>query len=201
MCRQPLLWPEDRDEKAPNVSPLGPVKAVAVDVYESAATARLDAAPYWRQFVPGKQHRSRKPVEPSRAYILFATAAEAEHFHKGFHGHVFGKDGVNMRAVVELAAFQGVPSEAPPDPLAGTIDDDPDFCRFLGADDAAVPAALETPRAASYAAAAGAEDTTPLIRYLREMKGTPGRSSDEAPKPVLPRPAADNATKKRRRNR
>ncbi|KAJ1729296.1 hypothetical protein LPJ61_003597, partial [Coemansia biformis] len=165
-----------------DISPHGPTRRCAASVYESANIARLDSKPYWRRFVPGKQHRSKKPLEPSRAYIMFASPGEADHFYQRFHSHMFGKDGVNTRAVVELALFQGVPQEAQPDPLEGTIDADVDFRRFLGMDVAQQPAlaaAGDRVPAMSYAAAAGAgdDDVTPLIRHLRELKGTQGASA------------------------
>ncbi|KAJ2451387.1 hypothetical protein GGF42_004266 [Coemansia sp. RSA 2424] len=190
----------------------GTTTMAMVDVYESRNLDRLDSKPYWRAFVPGKQHQSKaKPTNPSRAYILFATREEVDHFYKRYHGHVFSKNGAVSRAVVELAAFQHVPwsvGASTVDRLSGTIDDDPDFIAFLamdpnsiddGAKDEATTAEGGRPLShVSYAAAASssanarsegdargsaaAETTTPLINYLRELKGmSAGRRSAARP--------------------
>ncbi|KAJ2400952.1 hypothetical protein GGI23_001711 [Coemansia sp. RSA 2559] len=196
---------EPAADEAPDVTelrrlPLAETKTVSVSVYESENLARLDCQPYWRQYFPGKQHKSRaKPDEPSRAYILFAEPAEADHFYQHFQGHAFGKNGVINKAVVELAPFQHVPWSLPDpanNPLEGTIDDDPHFAAFLKAiangkpqDDeqtggtallSAASAETQQPRI-SYAAAAslgndGAQGAskavmaTPLIKHLRKIK-------------------------------
>ncbi|KAJ2156979.1 hypothetical protein GGF46_004825 [Coemansia sp. RSA 552] len=166
------------------ISPTDPTTAVKADVYESANLSILDSRPYWRQFVPGKHYRTgAKPTEPSRAYIVFATPSEAEHFYRGFHGHGYSKNGVQSHAQVEIAPFQGVPwmVEAAVDPLAGTIDDDPDFKAFLDPRLAEADTGPKPESHATYAAAAatssstlGADDVavaaTPLIQYLRELK-------------------------------
>ncbi|KAJ2214481.1 hypothetical protein EV179_003024 [Coemansia sp. RSA 487] len=118
-------------------SSLAETNLATVDVYESENLARLDSQPYWRQYSPGKKHRSKaKPDDPSRAYILFAEPAEADHFYQRFHGHAFGKNGVVSRAIVELALAQHVPWSLPApvptnDPLEGTIDTDPHFAAFF----------------------------------------------------------------------
>ncbi|KAJ2762648.1 hypothetical protein H4S06_000547, partial [Coemansia sp. BCRC 34490] len=127
------------NEEPPSIlQALAETKMVMVDVYESNNLAKLDSQPYWRQYSQGKRHRSKaKPDDPSRAYILFADAAEADHFYRHFHGHAFGKNGVINRAVVELAPFQHVfwtlptPVSAASDPLNGTLDADPHFIAFL----------------------------------------------------------------------
>ncbi|KAJ2887271.1 hypothetical protein H4R27_000068 [Coemansia aciculifera] len=177
---------------------LGATTTVMVDVYESGNLSRLDSEPYWRAFVPGKQHQSRaKPADPSRAYILFATPAEVDHFYRHYHGHIFSKNGTVSRAAVELAAFQHVPWSvgiSAGDMLSGTIDEDPDFIAFLAMDPNAIADATAGDGVAaagtkplshvSYAAAASSstnggsegdakgakETTTPLINYLRELK-------------------------------
>ncbi|KAJ2057916.1 hypothetical protein GGI17_005365 [Coemansia sp. S146] len=177
---------------------LGATTTVMVDVYESGNLSRLDSEPYWRAFVPGKQHQSRaKPADPSRAYILFATPAEVDHFYRHYHGHVFSKNGTVSRAAVELATFQHVPWSAgisAGDMLSGTIDEDPDFIAFLAMDpnasadatagDGVAASGTKPLSHVSYAAAASSstnggsegdakgakETTTPLINYLRELK-------------------------------
>ncbi|KAI7830801.1 hypothetical protein BX661DRAFT_180115 [Kickxella alabastrina] len=170
---------------------LAPTSSITVDVYDSPALQRLDAPPYWRRFSPGKQHRSRaKPTDPSHAEIVFATPAEVDHFFRHYHGHAFAKNGSVSRAQVELAAFQYAPwsfdqSNAAADPLAGTLDTDPDFLAFLNP----LPPKAEGEEVKptlvhlSYAAAAAAKSATaangsgadadaatPLINYLREIK-------------------------------
>ncbi|KAJ2488578.1 hypothetical protein IWW37_004687 [Coemansia sp. RSA 2050] len=177
---------------------LGATTTTMVDVYESGNLSRLDSEPYWRAFIPGKQHQSRaKPADPSRAYILFAMPAEVDHFYRHYHGHAFSKNGSVSRAVVELAAFQHAPwsiGTSAGDMLSGTIDEDPDFIAFLATDtdaladakatagDGVVAAGTKPLSHVSYAAAAlsssinggpeGAKEvTTPLISYLRELKG------------------------------
>ncbi|KAI8320973.1 hypothetical protein GQ54DRAFT_312208 [Martensiomyces pterosporus] len=143
----PQSEPEPVAEQRPgdsHVSPLGPTKTALVDVYESANLAKLDSEPYWRQYIPGKIHKSKaKPASPSRAYILFETAVEVDHFYRNYHGHVFSKNNITTRAVVELAAYQYVPCsfEAGEDNVEGTIDDDPDFIAFLSPKPKAHPAA------------------------------------------------------------
>ncbi|KAJ2701292.1 hypothetical protein H4R19_005420, partial [Coemansia spiralis] len=212
VCELPPTDAESDEQPGPeaDISPLGPTKHSVGSAYESANIARLDEQPYWRRFVRGKKHRSSKAAEPSRAYIVFATADEASHFHRRFHGHVFGKDGVNTRAVVELALFQAAPSDAPPDPLESTIDQDAGFRRFLGLDPPPPQPAAAGPAVAamSYAvAAAGADsgsDVTPLIRYLREIKGvraTRGKGTQARPAtPKAPTPKAPTPKKQRKRN-
>ncbi|KAJ2642168.1 hypothetical protein GGF44_001795, partial [Coemansia sp. RSA 1694] len=193
----------------------GTTTMAMVDVYESRNLDRLDSKPYWRAFVPGKQHQSKaKPADPSRAYILFATPEEVDHFYKRYHGHVFSKNGAVSRAVVELAAFQHVPwsvGASAGDILSGTIDDDPGFIAFLAMDhnsidDGVKDEATTTAEGArplshvSYAAAASssanarseedargsaaAETTTPLINYLRELKGMSAGKRSAARPPV-----------------
>ncbi|KAJ2079122.1 hypothetical protein H4R24_004000 [Coemansia sp. RSA 988] len=162
---------EDTMTPQEHIATEGATTAVPQSYYESENLARLDCAPYWRRFVAGKQHANKaKPAEPSRAYIAFASEAEAGHFYRRFHGHVFGREGgVQWRARVEQAAFQSLPAEehAVTDPLEGTIDADPDFMAFLD------PLVQQKPQPhASYAAAVSGPDekVTPLIRYLRELK-------------------------------
>ncbi|KAJ2782751.1 hypothetical protein GGI15_002806 [Coemansia interrupta] len=174
-----------------------PTVAVAVDVYRSPAVDLLDQAPYWRQYVAGKQHRTRgKPDDPSRAYICFATPAEVEHFYQRYHGHVFAKNGAVSRAVVELAPWQQVGRDSGVDVLAGTLAEDAEFLGFLrkctggGAEEEEPAAAERRPVEVriSYAAAAktvaaagaavgaaedGAVRSTPLIEYLRSIKKRP----------------------------
>ncbi|KAJ2770243.1 hypothetical protein IWQ56_002242 [Coemansia nantahalensis] len=187
------------------ISPLGPTKRITGSVYESGNIARFDEPPYWRAFVRGKEHRSSKPAEPSRAYIVFATADEAGHFHRRFHRHVFGKNGVSSRAMVELALFQGAPAPRLVDPLEGTIDQAADFRRFLGLEAPPLP---PQPPAMSYAAAAGADaatdsGVTPLIRYLRELKGARGgaaaRGKGTRARPHAPATPKTPTPKKQRR--
>ncbi|KAJ2664331.1 hypothetical protein IWW48_000848 [Coemansia sp. RSA 1200] len=129
---------ESNDEPPSLLLALAETKMAMVDVYESNNLAKLDSQPYWRQYSQGKRHRSKaKPDDPSRAYILFAEAAEADHFYRHFHGHAFGKNGVINRAVVELAPFQHVfwtlptAAFAASDPLDDTLDADPHFIAFL----------------------------------------------------------------------
>ncbi|KAJ1992683.1 hypothetical protein GGI25_002016 [Coemansia spiralis] len=193
-------------------SPLGRTKPVLIDVYESENLARLDSRPRWRQFVRGKQHRSKaKPDDPSRAYILFADAQEAEHFYRGYHGHAFGRNGAVCRALVEVAAFQHVPwtlPDAQDDALENTIDQDPHFIAFLkaavdggGSEDAEKP-----PVYISYAQAAsvGRESkpgATPLIDHLRKIKGRPGNSRGEAAKSKAAKPPVAPPKRPRRKNR
>ncbi|KAJ1965481.1 hypothetical protein GGI12_000753 [Dipsacomyces acuminosporus] len=183
------------------VSPLAATRAELVAVYESKNLSRLDSEPYWRQYVPGKIHRSKsKPVQPSRAYILFATTEEVDHFFRHYHGHVFSKNNVITRAAVELAPFQYVPHllDAESDNVEGTIDQDPDFLAFLNPkppasngdqqaeDTSAKPALSHVSYAAAVSVKSGASDnasssanastgakpaaTTPLINYLRVLK-------------------------------
>ncbi|KAJ2906237.1 hypothetical protein GGI21_004067, partial [Coemansia aciculifera] len=147
----------DSKDAAPVPSSLGATITATVDVYESPNLDRLDKEPYWRKFVPGKQHQSKaKPADPSRAYILFETPAEVDHFYRHYHGHVFSKSGAVSRAAVELAAFQHVPwsvGAIVDDVRAGTIDEDPHFIAFLAMDIAggAAPAAAEGEAAATAA--------------------------------------------------
>ncbi|KAJ2611347.1 hypothetical protein H4S08_003202 [Coemansia sp. RSA 1365] len=184
----------------------GATTEVMQSFYESKNLARLDSEPYWRRFVPGKQHTGKaKPVEPSCAYIAFASDAEAGHFHRKFHGHVFGRaGGMQWRARVELAAFQSLSIEehVVSDPLNGTIDSDPDFMAFLD------PRVQEKPpQQASYAAAVGGseEKVTPLIRYLRELKAKKNLSQSKAAGKKAKPPALlqqkESSKKPRRRNR
>ncbi|KAJ1890506.1 hypothetical protein LPJ66_007437 [Kickxella alabastrina] len=170
---------------------LAPTSSITVDVYDSPALQRLDAPPYWRRFSPGKQHRSRaKLADPSHSEIVFATPAEVDHFFRHYHGHAFAKNGSVSRAQVELAAFQYAPwsfdqSNAAADPLAGTLDTDPDFLAFLNPPPPKAEGEEVKPTLVhlSYAAAAAAKSATaangsdadadaatPLINYLREIK-------------------------------
>ncbi|KAJ2392659.1 hypothetical protein H4S02_000663 [Coemansia sp. RSA 2611] len=204
------------------ISPRAPTKLRTVDVYDSPNLARLDDRPYWRQFVPGKQHRSKaKSPVPSRAYIVFAAPAEAEHFYRRYHGHTFSKNGAQTRAVVEMAPLQSVGwlVNADEDPLEATIDSDPDFQAFL-----ALQASTEDGSGAarngkasshtSYAAAAASPSetggsapeatATPLIKYLRELKSKQrskgssksARKADAGPPKILTRSEKGSAPKK-----
>ncbi|KAJ2657050.1 hypothetical protein IW148_005366 [Coemansia sp. RSA 1199] len=169
----PSPQPTDASNAGISISPHAATTMGTICVYESANLARLDSRPYWRQFVAGKQYQSRaKAAEPSRAYIVFATASEAREFHRGYHGHTFTKNGVQMRARVEQAMFQCVAVVDTVDPLEGSIDDDPAFRAFL--DPANEHVVREVPARASYATATAAdaaeEGVTPLIQYLRKLK-------------------------------
>ncbi|KAJ2393544.1 hypothetical protein GGI05_002395, partial [Coemansia sp. RSA 2603] len=128
--------PETTDEatEAPADAPqmLAPTVATTIDIYRSPTVDLLDQPPYWRQYIRGKQHRTRgKPNDPSRAYIHFATTEEVDYFYRRYHGHVFSKNNVISRAVVELAPWQQVERGPGVDPLAGTLGDDPEFLAFL----------------------------------------------------------------------
>ncbi|KAJ2500866.1 hypothetical protein GGH96_002387 [Coemansia sp. RSA 1972] len=155
------------------ISPHAATTTGTLCVYESANVSRLDIRPYWRQFIAGKQYKSRaKAAEPSRAYIVFSTASEAREFHHKYHGHTFTKNGMQSRARVEQAMFQCVAVTDAVDPLEGSIDDDPAFRAFLDPNE---HAKREVPARASYATATAAdagtgEDVTPLIQYLRKLK-------------------------------
>ncbi|KAJ1947086.1 hypothetical protein FBU59_001918, partial [Linderina macrospora] len=136
--------PERAETKA--MLSLAPTRTVQIDVYQSRNICRLDSAPYWRQYVPGKVHKSKsKPPTASRAYILFDTADEVTYFHQRYHGHVFCKNNVVSRALVELAMSQEIPRDFTPttDATEGTIDDDPDFQAFLNPKSAEELAAAE----------------------------------------------------------
>ncbi|KAJ2795470.1 hypothetical protein H4R20_005867 [Coemansia guatemalensis] len=199
---------EDTMTPQEHIATEGATTAVPQSFYESENLARLDCAPYWRRFVAGKQHASKaKPVEPSCAYIAFASDAEAGHFYRRFHGHVFGREGgVQWRARVELTAFQSLPvgEHAVPDPLEDTIDADPDFMAFL---DPRVQ--QKPPQHASYAAAVGGseEKVTPLIKYLRELKAKKNLPQSKAagkkakPAPPQQQQQKESTKKQRRRNR
>ncbi|PIA17244.1 hypothetical protein COEREDRAFT_91957 [Coemansia reversa NRRL 1564] len=197
---------EDTMASQEHIATKGATTEVMQSFYESKNLARLDSEPYWRRFVPGKQHASKaKPVEPSCAYIAFASDAEAGHFYRKFHGHVFGRvGGVQWRARVELAKFQSlfIEEHMVSDPLNGTIDSDPDFMAFLD------PRVQEKPpQQVSYAAAVGGSDkkVTPLIRYLRELKAKKNLSQSKAAgkkvKPPTQQQQKESSKKPRRRNR
>ncbi|KAJ2555958.1 hypothetical protein EV175_002146 [Coemansia sp. RSA 1933] len=130
--------PTTKPTPVERVLPVADTQNVSVEVYESENLSRLDEQPYWRQFVCGKQHKSKtKSDDPSRAYILFAETEEAAHFYRHFHGHAFGKNGSVHRAIVELAPFQHVAwsltSTTTTDQcsLEGTIEKDAHFVAFL----------------------------------------------------------------------
>ncbi|KAJ2140346.1 hypothetical protein IWW43_005766 [Coemansia sp. RSA 1935] len=166
------LQPTEATDAGTSISPHAATTTGTMCVYESANVSRLDTRPYWRQFVAGKQYQSRaKAAEPSRAYIVFATASEAREFHQKYHGHMFTKNGMQSRARVEQAMFQCMAVTDAVDPLEGSIDDDPAFRAFL--DPTHEHEKREVPARVSYATATAAdagEDVTPLIQYLRKLK-------------------------------
>lgn len=193
-----------------------------VDAYTSPNLVKLDAVPYWRLFVTGKKRRSEaKGDVPSRAYILFSSMTEAEHFHKKYHGHAFSrKDTVMTRARVEMAPYQHVPhtvngkAAVAKDELAGTIDDDPDFVAFVNSQSPpalSAPPPEATPQLLSYAVAAQssstentAATTTPLIAYLKKMKASqPARAKKKPTTPATSSPVESRSTilDKKTRNR
>ncbi|KAJ1809342.1 hypothetical protein LPJ75_004405, partial [Coemansia sp. RSA 2598] len=225
---QQTAEPQDDGEQEPNKAEAGssgseasappqpkvrsakaPTKMADADVFTGPAIDRLDEYPYWRSFACGKTHRTRaKPADPARAYILFSTQAEVDHFYRRYHGHAFAKNGVVCRAVVELAAFQHVAFGEDADSIEGTIDDDADFQAFLNphlaqnkakplarvsyaAAAAAKPAAvalLENKQlVGSGAGANGAPGSTPLIEYLRAIKS---KSLGKAGKAAAPKNSA-----------
>ncbi|KAJ2574320.1 hypothetical protein GGH19_003911 [Coemansia sp. RSA 1807] len=166
------LQPTEATDAGTSISLHAATTTGTMCVYESANVSRLDTRPYWRQFVAGKQYQSRaKAAEPSRAYIVFATASEAREFHQKYHGHTFTKNGMQSRARVEQAMFQCMAVTDAVDPLEGSIDDDPAFRAFL--DPTHEHEKREVPARVSYATATAAdagEDVTPLIQYLRKLK-------------------------------
>ncbi|KAJ2851157.1 hypothetical protein IWW36_001295 [Coemansia brasiliensis] len=176
----------EKAESNKSAMPLAPTTMAETSIYRSANLEKLDSKPYWRQFIPGKQHKS-KAKSLSRAYIVFAAPSEAEHFYRKYHGHVFSKNGTQTRAIVELAPFQSVAWLFSPerDPLEGTFENDPSFKAFMtqqfasqAADNPGNEGARDSHE--SYAAAAAKpSDTsasgsefvaTPLIKYLHEVK-------------------------------
>ncbi|KAJ1866188.1 hypothetical protein LPJ78_002010 [Coemansia sp. RSA 989] len=208
------------------VMALAPTTMTETSVYKSPNLERLDSKPYWRQYVPGKQHKS-KAKSLSRAYIVFAAPSEAEHFYRKYHGHVFSKNGTQTRAIVELAPFQSVAWLYSPekDPLQGTFESDPAFKEFATQQFVSQVATgspsngdAENPHKSYAAAAAKPSDTsasefvaTPLIKYLHEVKarsfkGKPTDKTNVASAKTPPRsskaaPAPAPAAKKTREKR
>ncbi|KAJ1984468.1 hypothetical protein H4R34_000615 [Dimargaris verticillata] len=88
---------------------------------------------YVRWYIPGKMPKPpNSHMIFSRAYICFAKAHEATQFHQQFNGHLFvDKQGRKYPALVEFAPCQLYPRAVRSlDPLAATIDEDPDFQAF-----------------------------------------------------------------------
>ncbi|EDQ85824.1 uncharacterized protein MONBRDRAFT_38659 [Monosiga brevicollis MX1] len=108
----------------------------------------------------------------ARAYVKFNNRDAMLHFARGFDGHLFkGQDGSEHRARVECAPFADVPPKKAPDPLQGTIEDDPDYKRFLEERDAkpeALPSAEEwlKEHEAQLAELADPADATPLQAFV-----------------------------------
>ncbi|KAJ2448059.1 hypothetical protein EV183_005614 [Coemansia sp. RSA 2336] len=222
----PASGPEQTEatETDKTVMPLAPTTMAETSVYHSPNLEKLDSKPYWRQFVPGKQHKS-KAKSLSRAYIVFAAPSEAEHFYRKYHGHVFSKNGTQTRAIVELAPFQSVAWLYSPekDPLQGTFESDPAFQAFMtqqfapqAATDSPSNGDTVNPHESYAAAAAKPSDTTefvatPLIKYLHEVKarsfrGKPADKTNVASAKTPPRsskaaPAAKKTQRSRRQNR
>ncbi|CDS12040.1 hypothetical protein LRAMOSA04235 [Lichtheimia ramosa] len=88
----------------------------------------------YKFYVPGKVTQSKgKENVFSRAYFHMKTMEAVIAFHQGFDGHIFVDNrGNESRAVVEFAPFQKLPKEQKnPDSRQGTIDEDPDYLKFL----------------------------------------------------------------------
>ncbi|KAI9308300.1 Smg-4/UPF3 family-domain-containing protein [Cunninghamella echinulata] len=88
----------------------------------------------YKIYIPGKltTNKSKESVF-SRAYFHMKTIDAVIAFHQGFDGHIFmDSRGNESRAVVEFAPYQGIPKEHKmPDARQGTIEEDPDYQRFM----------------------------------------------------------------------
>ncbi|WFD21192.1 hypothetical protein MCAP1_003453 [Malassezia caprae] len=138
---------------------------------------------------------------PSTAYLQFRQTDQLLAFAKAFHGHRFqDTQGHEYVALVDYALIQQAPTTRPPraDPLAGTIEQTPEFQAFV--------ASLEAPPTPS-APPEAAPSSTHLVDYLRAQdEQARARKAKKAPKRaekkradaqpeartpgVLPRPAA-----------
>ncbi|KAI8074721.1 Smg-4/UPF3 family-domain-containing protein [Gongronella butleri] len=147
----------------------------------------------YKVYIPGKVSQSKgKENTFSRAYFHMKTMDAVIAFHQGFDGHIFmDSKGNENRAVVEFAPYQGVPKEPKaPDARQGTIEEDPDYIKFLEIlkEEQEKPADTDaqgegtTPlerlenRLASLTAQSHAQEqaskpkTTPLLDHLRALK-------------------------------
>ncbi|CAO3639908.1 unnamed protein product [Cunninghamella echinulata] len=88
----------------------------------------------YKIYIPGKltTNKSKESVF-SRAYFHMKTIDAVIAFHQGFDGHIFmDSRGNESRAVVEFAPYQSIPKEHKvPDARQGTIEEDPDYQRFM----------------------------------------------------------------------
>ncbi|SHO79948.1 Uncharacterized protein MSYG_4303 [Malassezia sympodialis ATCC 42132] len=127
------------------------------------AAADQPATVAYAEFLPGK--RSERPTEhdtPSTAFLQFRQTDQMLAFAKAFQGHRFqDAQGHEYVALVDYALVQQVPTARPPraDPLAGTIEQTPEFQAFV--------ASLEAPPAQSTPAAEPEPQSTHLVDYLR----------------------------------
>ncbi|KAI8097716.1 Smg-4/UPF3 family-domain-containing protein [Halteromyces radiatus] len=147
----------------------------------------------FKTYIPGKLAKSKaKESTFSRAYFHMKSIDAVIAFHQGFDGHIFmDSRGNESRAVVEFAPYQGIPKEhKAPDVRQGTIDEDPDYIKFLeslkadqtketeGTEPVDGPAQIERleNRLALVTAQALAQEqankpkTTPLLEHLRAQK-------------------------------
>ncbi|CAO3611712.1 unnamed protein product [Cunninghamella blakesleeana] len=88
----------------------------------------------YKIYIPGKlsTNKSKESVF-SRAYFHMKTIEAVISFHQGFDGHIFmDSKGNESRAVVEFSPYQSIPKvHKVPDARQGTIEEDPDYQRFL----------------------------------------------------------------------
>ncbi|KAF8792391.1 Regulator of nonsense transcripts 3A like protein [Argiope bruennichi] len=131
-----------------------------------------------------KADMSLGPHAFSRAYINFLIPGDIFLFKDKFDGYVFlDSKGNEYPAIVEFAPFQKIPKKRNPkkrDTKCGTIDNDPDYLKFLESlknpDEVALPSAevyleeIECREKELKANNGVPKVTTPLIEYLTAKK-------------------------------
>lgn len=121
-------------------------------------------------YVPGKLATKRDETDQSsRAYVKFRKHDDLQAFVKHYQNHLFvSSTNQEYRASIDIALFQKTakpPSAAvkAKDPLAGTIEQDPDYLAFVES--------LKAPVVRNQASDVQSESkVTPLIEYLRVQK-------------------------------
>lgn len=120
-------------------------------------------------YVPGKLATNKEETDRfSRAYVKFRKQEDLNDFVKRFQGHQYvSSANREYRAIVELALYQKIakplsPTSKARDPLAGTIEQDPEYLAFVESLKAPVTRTVEEVPAGS--------KVTPLIEYLRMQK-------------------------------
>jgi len=128
----------------------------------------------------------------SRAYINFVNQEDIFLFKDKFDGYVFvDQKGNEYSAVVEFSPFQKIPKKKPKkkDTKCGTIEQDPDYIKFLESlqnpEEVSLPTAefyleeIENRERELRANNGVSQASTPLIDYLRQKKAEKQRIREE----------------------